>query len=325
MAIAQEVQIGETVVVRGLGLGKVKSAGEKAWIIRLKGDDDVAEIRSEKLDALVRRTMSITEANEVLQILSRKEGEPDGRSWGEQYIELQRALKTGSPMEQARLLQQLYRARNPNSAQQRVLDSYEEALLPELAHVLKKKTGVVRSQLHRGQLAFGYMAPERDDDAPISPLIAPNGWESICAFRVFSGRMAIGEHPVSENDDKSYGDFRANIVRRCLNGEWFALSREFEDDVRSGYEFVVGTRDAVGHIDVLLKNTKLLGAVAVEGGSVHFLDEEVRDDRRYQRELEMGEEPLGRGFAAHLGGDGATEIRGVAEGKDEFQLFYVKS
>jgi hypothetical protein len=322
-----DLKVGALVVVRGLGLGKIKSVKDGVCTVRLTADDDTAEIRGEKVPALLRWPMSAAEAGDVHEILARKAGPPDGRSWGEQYIELQRVLKTGTPKEQALHLQRLYRLSNPGSAQQRVLDSYEDALLPELAHSLKKKLGGLRSQLHRNQPAFGYMAPERDDDAPVSPpTSAPNGWHDRGAFRVFSGRMAIGEFPVSEGDATDYGDFRANLVPACRNGDWFSFSREYEGDDSDGDEYVIVHRDGVGEADALLKTVRLLGAVAVEGGAVHFLDEEVRDDKRYQRELETGKEPLGRGFIAELGGDGATEIfGGTGSGGGDFVLFYVKS
>jgi hypothetical protein len=171
------------------------------------------------------------------------------------------------------------------------------------------------------------MAPERDDDAPIAPLDAtPAGWELAGSFRVFSGRMAVGEYPVSDGDDRDYGNCRQTILAACVNGDWFALSREYEDDDLSGDEFVIVTRNAAAQIEALMKKLELLGAVAVEGGSVHLLDEEVRDDKRYQRELETGSEPLGRGFIAVLRGDGATEIFGAhAQGGTDLELFYVKS
>jgi hypothetical protein len=148
----------------------------------------------------------------------------------------------------------------------------------------------------------------------------------LASFRVFSERMAVGEMPVSERDPVDYGDFRANIVRPCRNGDWFVLGRTDDAESDFEYEYVLVVRSALRSFDRHLTAESLLGSVAVEGGCVHFVDAEVRDDERYQRELENAREALGRGFSADLGGDGATEIFGAtAPGSEELVLFRVAS
>ncbi|HZN94578.1 MAG TPA: hypothetical protein VFB81_17810, partial [Myxococcales bacterium] len=218
---------------------------------------------------------------------------------------------------------------------------YEDALLSELAHALKKKIGPIRSQLHRGQPAFGYQAPERDDDAPIEPLAAvPAGWKVEAAFRVFSRMMAIGELPTSARDgelptsardgelptsdgDEVRDDCRLTLVIPCEGGDWFALRRE---DDEGGWEFAIVSREHAPHVADLLGFAVRLGAVEVEGGTVHVVDEEVRDDRRYQHGMGHGVgDILGRGFSADVGGDGDTEIFGTRKkGTERYVLFHLK-
>lgn len=320
---ATQPKPGEAVVVRGMGLGTVKSVKDGTWTVRLTDDDDMVEIRAEKVDALLRRPLTVAEAQVLLDVLGSKEGDPDPRPWGEQYVELQHVLKHGTPSEQATHLQKLYRLRNLDASRQRILDSYEDALLPELASALKKKIGGLRSRLHRGQPAFGYQAPVREDDAPIEPPKAvPAGWSQLGAFRVFSGKMAVGELPISEHDAIEHHGCRATIVGPCRNGEWFAFSRR---DDEGGIEYAVVHRSQLGAVAELPSSVSALGTVMIEGGTLHLLDEEVRDDHRYQRELESGADPLGRGVTLDMGGDGPVDVHGASDGEDDSALFYIRA
>ncbi len=310
MAIADSFKAGDAVVVRGIGVCRVTSTGGARWkLANVEDKKDVIEIKLEKLDALVRPVMSLADAVAVLETLLQKSGPPDARDWGDQYIELQAALKKGSPAQQAAILQRLYRVPSPDEMQQRALSQCEELLLPELALALKKKLGTLRSQLHKGQPAFGYQAPERDDEGAIAPLEPmPAGWETRRAFRVFSGKLAIGEYPSGAVEKALHDDVFPSLVAPCPNGEWFALFRNNDE----AYEHLILTRAAAGRLDALVAKLEPLGKVPVEGGSLHVVDQEVCGDRRYRRAMEAGTPILGRGYEAGLGGDGDTAHRGRA-------------
>ena len=320
MARIDSFKAGDLVVVRGIGLCKLDSTEGERWKLSSTTDKkDVVEIKLEKLDALVRPPMGAAEAGGVLAKLMAKGGEPDARDWGDQYLEHGPALKTGTPAAQADILQKLFRAEAPDEMQQRAIGKLEEVLLPELALALKKKVGALRSQLHKGQPAFGYQAPEREDDGPIANLKSiPAGWEAQQAFRVFSGKLAIGEQPSGEVEPALDGAF-PNIIAPCPNGEWFPLFR----NQRESYQHLLATRAAASQIDQLLARLEPLGTVGVEGGALHAVDQEVCADRRYRKAMEAGGAILGRGYEAAMGGDGDVPIAGVRSEDGLISLFAI--
>lgn len=57
--------------------------------------------------------MTGDEARAMCEVLSAKTGAPDSRPWGEQYLELSRALRKGTALERAQKLHQLYRCPAP--------------------------------------------------------------------------------------------------------------------------------------------------------------------------------------------------------------------
>lgn len=64
----------------------------------------------------------------------------------------------------------------------------------------------------------------------------------------------------------------------------------------------------LGELETLLDAAKALGRVNVEGGTIHVVDGEVRDDDAFLRELEHGDGGH-RAFVADTGGDGVFPIR----------------
>lgn len=113
------------VICRGLGLGQVKKINaDGSYDIRLTDDNDTATIEAANAPSLMRQLISPDLAEKIVAILMSKEGEPDSRSWGQQYIEFQRVIKTGEPEQQAVLLQRLYRCSHPlKDTHERVLST----------------------------------------------------------------------------------------------------------------------------------------------------------------------------------------------------------
>ena len=94
-------------------------------------------------------------ADAIFAILGRREGDPDSRSWGEQYMELSRIHRKGTPLEQAERLQRLYRRRSPSAAEERMITVLEDALFSNLAKASKTTVADLRARFHDGQPAFG--------------------------------------------------------------------------------------------------------------------------------------------------------------------------
>ncbi|MCP3166459.1 hypothetical protein LZ199_26485 [Myxococcus sp. QH3KD-4-1] len=277
-------------------------------------DNDLVTLDAEDLPVRLRPFMAPQVARRVMDILSRQEGEPVGRSGGAQYIEFRQTLREGGPEEQAALLHRLYRCEFPlDASQERFVVAYEEALFSELARVLETTIGSLRNRLHQGQPAFGYTAPERDE-SPVPKLEkAPEGWKSESAFRLYSGLLVVGEAPLRDVDDLVYEDARANLPVKCRRGLWYVLLRDMDGE--HSWEYVLIHHDELTRLDTWLASTSELGAILVRGGSLAAIDDEVRGDGRYERALSRGS-PLGRGFTGDGGGYGRFEVFAAHDGDD---------
>lgn len=245
--------------------------------------------------------MTRAEADAILAILGRRDGEPDRRSWGEQYSELSRVHRKGAPKERAERLQRLYRLPSPSAAEERMISVLEEKLFPLLAAATASSVASLRAELHHGQPAFGAVAPGRAE-LPLPEAPGRRGWAPLGAFRVFGGLLVAGEGFTSDCDAREQTDgSRANVRVPARDGVWFAYQRE-KGVERCGlavHESVSGP----------LPEARAVGVVWVEGGTVPVLDAEVRDDAAFCRESERSDVVLGRGCVFSLGGDGNTEIR----------------
>src|SRR4051812_2576901 len=138
--------------------------------------------------------MTAQEAENLLAILSTRNGAPDSRSWGEQFVELSRIARKGSDTERAQRLHLLYRCAAPlPETHELMIARFEEPLFAEMGKALRKKPGQIKAELHRGQPAFGSEAPYRDLE-PL-PSVSLPGWDEAGGFHLFGGRLSLGETP----------------------------------------------------------------------------------------------------------------------------------
>jgi RNA polymerase-interacting CarD/CdnL/TRCF family regulator len=308
---------GDAVVVRGTGLGKVKRVGSDGSLDVVISDDaaDLLELAADVVEKRVRPVLDRAGAERLLQVLALKLGKPDRRAWGEQYADLQKVLRDGDAAPMAARLQRLYRTPKPLPATvERVINKYEDALLPELAQVLGKSVATLRAELHKDQPAFGFSAPERPDNPPAAlPKELPSGWKCLGTFRIFSGKLVVGEATERDLEATFPGrSFHTNLNIEVRNGDWFALVQE------GAWIGVFVHVDAMKGFDKQLSKSRELGKVRIEGGTLCVLDKEVRDDRSFQRSqtLAVNEPVQGRGFIVATGGDGVLPVHGVSEGKE---------
>src|SRR5688572_12201459 len=105
--------------------------------------------------------MTLDDAQACWAILASKEGAADPRSWGEQFVELKRVLRSGAPRERAEKIHSIYRRAGPlDDSQAKLLKELEDAFFPELGEALNKKPKAMKQVLHREQPAFeGPQAP----------------------------------------------------------------------------------------------------------------------------------------------------------------------
>ncbi len=263
--------------------------------------------------------MTEQEAAACWEVLTKKAGEPDSRGWGEQFVELARILRKGTPVEKAERLHGLYRVKAPlPETHQMMVGRYEEQFLPELAKALKKSGGSMKSVLHREQPAFAGAAPHRPKEKVPPKPKSLKGWKEEDGFHVYGLGLVLGESPSSGSDDKPRNDGACfNIFGAALKGAWLVLTRpqtQTEEGETSEGTLWVGVHvDHAEKVDAHLGKAKELGNVFVHGGTSAAVDAEVRDDPWYRRDFEAGE-TKGRGFIIQLGGDGLCAWKGAFSG-----------
>jgi hypothetical protein len=264
--------------------------------------------------------MTHDEAQAVHDLLSTHVGTPDLRSWGEQYLELTRALRKGAPLERAQKLHQLYRCSSPlPETHELMITRFEETLFIDLGKALRKKPGQLKAELHRGQPAFGHEAPFREL-APLPRAPRLDGWETHGGFWVFGGALSLGESPGTKEEDPVHPDGSTwRVVRPALDGPWLVASRDrsvqLEDDPEpyDMQEWVAVHADHASRLHALVRELRPLGKTFVHGGQTAAVDVEVAEDRGWLRDFQ-GNEPKQRGFIVGLGGDGTAEWQGVSAG-----------
>ncbi len=205
-------------------------------------------------------------------------------------------IKRGDVGAQSELLRGLYQLPEgllygPREA---VLQRLEVELAQQIGHVTRRKPETVVRRWRKGRPAFGYVAPERDGPLPPPPPAAPAPWEVGVSLRVYAD-LVIGEYPSSRSRD-------AILVPGC-SGIWHTYVRE----VGSAITWVAVHESVALEFGRLLEQVVRVGTVNCEGGCVHIVDSEVRDDKAYQRKLEEGDGG-GRGASLGMGGDGPNAV-----------------
>ncbi len=263
--------------------------------------------------------MTREEAAACWEVLTQKNGDPDPRGWGEQFIELTRILRKGTPVEKAQRLQRLYRVKAPlPETHQMMVARYEDQFFGDLAKALKKSAGSMKSVLHREQPAFAGEAPFRAKEKVPPKPESLKAWSEGDGFHVYGSGIVMGESTTSGGDNKvGAGDACSTLFRPALNGAWLLLHRpQTQTEDGETYEGTLWVAVHVEHadkVDALLAGATELGDVYVEGGTSAAVDAEVRDDPWFRRDFEAGE-TKGRGFIISLGGDGVCTWKGAFSG-----------
>src|SRR6185436_5968431 len=130
---------GDYVVCRGQGLVKVQRVERDGTVVvQLSVDDsDVLEVPANEADKRLRACVDKGAAEKLAALIGKKDGKPDPRPWGEQYVDIQKALRKGDAKPLAERLQLLLRVASPlQPTVERALFAIEDSLLPELARAL---------------------------------------------------------------------------------------------------------------------------------------------------------------------------------------------
>lgn len=303
------LNVGDRVVEKELGFGTVDLVEDGVCGIVFEPSGERRKVRFEEAEKRLRRPYERATADKILKTLSSETDVPDDRGWGDRYVELQRVVRKGTPLQQAALLHTLYRLPSPlQASQEKTLQQFEDVLLPELAHVLGQTVETLRTQLHRGQPAFGITAPARNETEVAPPSSVPTGWKLETSFRSFGTKLVVGDAIGSEHDAETSQTpeaARRVLVVEAAAGVWHALSRELED----GWEYRVVHELQLMGFGAAGTKAMSLGDIRLEGGTFLVADAEVRDDRGYQRAFARGD-LRARAFSGSAGGAETREVLG---------------
>jgi RNA polymerase-interacting CarD/CdnL/TRCF family regulator len=308
---------GEYVVCRGQGLVKVQRVERDGTVaLQLSVDDsDVLEVPADETDKRLRACIDKAAAEKLAALVSKRDGKPDARPWGEQYVDIQKALRKGDAKPLAERLHLLLRNSAPlQSVVERALNSVEDALLPELAHALQIPVKKLRTRLHNGTPAFAY----QDQATDIMPALVPppeklpKGWEYLGSFLSTSGKLVAGEVVEPDLEATFAGkSLKLSVTLKAKKGAWWAIKP-------SGKEWagIFLHREAGGGVEKWLRAAREAGKVTLEHGMFCVLDSELRDDRNFQRApgVHLNQAIEGKGFsvAAH---DGNCPVRVAYDGE----------
>ncbi len=299
---------GDWVFVRKQGVLRVVSVSETRCDVERAEGEGTLGYRHEQVRRLFRLPLDRDHAEALRERLAsppEATEQPKGPALMTLSAEMDEVFSRGDPDELATALHHLYAMRaHLNATVKERIVQLEEALLGELALALELGIGSLRAQLRRGTPAFGKVAVHRQVEPPPPPPSIPSGWSPAAAFHLF-GTLAIGEYPRSSTDKRSYGKgVRHTLKARGALGIWYAFVQESD----ASWRYAVVSAAHLAEFASLLEATKALGRVNVEGGTIHVVDAEIRDDEAFLRELEHGEGSH-RAFVANTGGDGVFPVR----------------
>jgi RNA polymerase-interacting CarD/CdnL/TRCF family regulator len=293
------MQVGQSVVVRGRGLGTVVAVRDGMIVVAERdleaGEESQFEIPVERAGDAIRAVATLEEAERALALVATR---PERLPAAERGIAYRRAVKRGDLDEQARMLATMYGG--PSEAPERQYqDLIERRVFGELALVLKISRKTLRARIRAA--ALGEAAPRSVELAAVE--VPPiDGFDAIGAFAV-DAMIGIGEA-------------HADVAVPAEPGVWFAYAAR-DDDADDFSELVGIHATKVGEFAVLRRDAKTAGKAAFEGAHMAIFDEAIVDDREIvDRMLRARCEIVdGRCASLGLGGDGVAEVRVARAGE----------
>lgn len=309
---------GDYVVCRGQGLTKVQRVErEGTVVVQLSVDDsDVLEVPPDEIDKRLRACVDKATAEKLVALVTKKDGKPDARPWGEQYVDIQKALRKGDAKPLAERLQVLLKNGAPlQPTVERALFSVEDALLPELAHALQQPVKKLRTRVRNGTPAFAF----QDTATDLMPALVPppeklpKGWEYLGHFVLGSTKLVAGEVVEPDIEATFAGkSLKLSVTLKAKKGAWWAIKPAGKE-----WAGIFLHREAGGGVEKWLKAAREVAKVSLEHGAFCVLDVELRDDRNFQRSpsVALNQSIEGKGFAVPAE-DGAWPVRVAHQGEE---------
>jgi CarD family transcriptional regulator len=159
MASSREFKIGDKAVYPAHGVGEVtdiqtkKLGGKERRFYTIKVIENGMKIMIPVATAEaagLRPIISSKEAKEVMSVLASDEVAVKTQPWNRRYREYMDMLKSGSPLEVARVLRDLYRLKSEKElsfGERRLLDTANVLLVAELSLSLKKNEDDIKTEM----------------------------------------------------------------------------------------------------------------------------------------------------------------------------------
>jgi RNA polymerase-interacting CarD/CdnL/TRCF family regulator len=293
--LVAELKVGESVVVRGRGLGTITSIRDS--VIQVEeadldhGESSHFEIDISRADEALRLVVSSEQATLLLPALR----EPRRRLPTEKRaIAYHQALKRGDLTEQVHLLAAAYQGEQETPERQ-YLAKLEKRVYGELALALgisrKALAAKIRSATTGAATPRSLALPDRSAELAAAKLPHLRGYEAIGAFAI-DRRIAVGEGA-------------AAVALEATPGVWFAYAHPHGDD----YDVLVAVHERSFAQLTSLRSQKV-GVAAIEGAKIAIFDEALVDDPEViDRMMRSGTDIVDdRAAVLALGGDGSAEI-----------------
>ncbi len=160
-------EIGENAVYPAHGVGQVMAIESReimgkeinVYVIRIVDRDMTIIVPvSKSVDVGLRRVMAEEEVDRVFQVLRQRKRVSDSQTWNRRFREYSEKIRTGSAVEIAKVLRDLYMLRagkNLSYGEKRMLNTAMDLLSQEIAVVRGQQTSQAQDQI---RLAFGDLA-----------------------------------------------------------------------------------------------------------------------------------------------------------------------
>lgn len=324
---------GAYVVVDGVGLMQVTGPQDYNGKPGMKfsnsrtGTGFLIELDGAKDPTIVRALISKPEAERRLALLKDTTPVTDTRPAKDRYVELTRTMSRGTDMQKLALLRAQYASTFSAGTRNMTIYYLEDAVLPELAHVLGSSQGKLVEMLHAVHAERGTYAktattrpPEPDPVPPKDPW-GIKGHDYVGTFTLEGDSLIAGDPIyVTSKHDESPQEVTKNVRIPAAAGRWLCyLELDPEDPSDVTMSFIAIHDSARKEFDRARRKAAPVAKLWVDSGRMSVVDSAIRDDASYDDARLFGGDDFGvvrgRGCVVSSGGgDGTYTTRVIARG-----------
>ncbi len=273
----------------------------------------------------VRAVISKIEAERRLALLEDTTPVTDTRSAKERYVEYTRTMARGTDLQKLALLRAQYASTFSAGARNMVIYYLEDAVLPELAHVLGTSQEMLAEKLHSVHAERGTYAktakPRPPEPEPVPPKDpwGIKGHKYVGTFTLEGDSLIAGDPIyITSKHDESKQDVTKNIRIIATPGRWLCyLELDPKDPSDVTMSFIAIHDSAKKQFDGARRKAASVAKLWVDSGRMSVVDSAIRDDASYEDARLFGADDFGviggRGCVVSSGaGDGTYTTRVIA-------------